>query len=164
MTNFRSKFRPKQKMSIFGPPQPSITRPTSNRFCSVLIYSTAIGQTKGGKNQGVLASLRKMWRSSKVGICEKSNFGPLLLVADWSDRNTKKRVTRVCSGLQHTKAHPNRFSIKWRRAHQNIAPVEIRDFGAKNGSAKNFANGRTTKNTEQMEAFWVNQTRRFHFW
>ncbi|MCP4490374.1 MAG: hypothetical protein GY820_24100 [Gammaproteobacteria bacterium] len=48
-------------------------------------------------------------------------------------------------------------------ARENVAPVELRDFGAKNGPAKKVANGHAAKNTEQMEASWVNQTRRFHF-
>ncbi len=44
------------------------------------------------KNRGVLAVPKKMQRFFKVARPKKSNFGPLLLVADWSDlENSKKR-------------------------------------------------------------------------
>ncbi|MCP4491462.1 MAG: hypothetical protein GY820_29730, partial [Gammaproteobacteria bacterium] len=36
------------------------------------------------KNRGVLADPQKMQRFFKVALPKKSNFGPLLLVADWS--------------------------------------------------------------------------------
>ncbi|MCP4475851.1 MAG: hypothetical protein GY821_15060, partial [Gammaproteobacteria bacterium] len=43
------------------------------------------------KNRGELADPKKMQRFFKVALPKKSNFGPLLLVADWSDLKIKKR-------------------------------------------------------------------------
>ncbi|MCP4493787.1 MAG: hypothetical protein GY820_41775, partial [Gammaproteobacteria bacterium] len=53
------------------------------------------------KNPGVLADPKKMQRFFKVARPKKSNFGPLLLVAGWSDlKNSKKPLDIV---------QPNRF-------------------------------------------------------
>ncbi|MCP4494069.1 MAG: hypothetical protein GY820_43220 [Gammaproteobacteria bacterium] len=92
-----------------------------------------------------------------------TNFGRLLLVADWSYRKQKKNVTITSSRLQHIQSSSKSVWHKLSYARQNVAPVEIFDFGAKNGAAKKIANGPAEKNSEQMEDFWVNQTRRFHF-
>ncbi len=40
---------------------------------------------------------------------KKSDFGPLLLVADWSDLKIKKKVLEFVQGNNISKAHPNRF-------------------------------------------------------
>ncbi len=94
-----------------------------------------------------------MQRFFKVVLSEKSNFDPLLLVDDWSDRKSEKIAIRVCSVLQHIQSSFKSVRHKLSYARQKIDLVQICDFGAKNGPVKKIANGSAAKNTEQMRAF-----------
>ncbi len=89
MTNSCSKFVANEKIPFFGHDRDFSGQNNSPRVQPILVgpflFDRYWMDLEFKKNRGVLADPKKMQRFFKVARPKKSKFGPLLLVADWSD-------------------------------------------------------------------------------